>query len=158
MKTYTYYYLSYGSDIAFYVGKTTADLKTRLSLHKCDCNTVSYNKDKSTIIENNLATLTINEIETIKCHEKKSIKIETYWIHQFHTWGFTLTNKVGMLKKRKDKKQRIKKKGIQITEEVHKKFISFCKKRHMIVTRSIELAMLDRMNKIIEHEKRLRVA
>jgi hypothetical protein len=74
-KTIKIYYLHLGDNIPFYVGKTKDSLNVRLKNHrrvkKLEC--------------------FIEEIESV---ENKNWKFwESYWIEQFKSWGFNLTNK-----------------------------------------------------------------
>lgn len=81
-----------------YVGKTRQSLKRRLQGHICsasknkDCvSNHNYNWINKEISKGN--TIIISEIETIKCDTDDYWKLlEKYWICQFKTWGFDLTN------------------------------------------------------------------
>jgi hypothetical protein len=92
------YYLHYGDNIPFYVGKTKNNLNIRANSHK-----KRFGKK-----------IKIEEIDIVLLKEWKFW--ETYWIEQFKTWGFILLNKneggggpISHSQETKDKMSKIKK-------------------------------------------------
>jgi hypothetical protein len=72
------YYLHYGNNIPFYVGKTNSSLRVRLNSHKC-----RY-KNKNIYIE---------EIDKVLLIDWKFW--ESWYITLFKSWGYVLDNKNG---------------------------------------------------------------
>lgn len=82
-----YIYTVSHNNVPFYVG-ATKNLKHRASCHKSNKKRNLYNK---------IALLGFNNIDfdiVDSCKDSDQEIIETYWIDQFRSWGFTLDNKV----------------------------------------------------------------
>lgn len=102
MKTY-FYTLSNPNDpnIIKYIGKTTQKLARRLDQHistakraKEGKTTSNYNTNWiNSLLSKNIKPL-INELDYFECDDnsKEWIIFEKYWISQFKSWGFKLTN------------------------------------------------------------------
>lgn len=98
----TIYFLSDKNGEPFYVGKTTVSLEVRLYGHKMDSrNFYYYESKKHDFFKECPESVRINEIEVIDCVGIVAVKVEQYWIHQFKAWGFKLTNKMLICRKKK---------------------------------------------------------
>lgn len=135
------YYLSIGEKDIFYVGLSRQYLGLRLSAHISDgvCGH-GDNFEKNDIVSKNANNIQIHEVEEIECNKQEALSKELYWIHQFKSWGFNLTNKQGIPKAKSDRSI-MKYKSILVEEKFYDEFSEWCKKNGRIRRLVTEIAI-----------------
>lgn len=143
---YSVYCLS-DKDGVFYIGITHQPLKMRLKLHLTEAKHYSsINKNKSERLLSCGSKLEIFEIDSIGGSKKTAMKLESYWIWQFKSWGFGLLNLAG-IPKNLIRKAKEKKKSISIQMKIYDELIKWCNVECRRVNKVIEIAIKEKLER-----------